>query len=290
MNTFVDCIGCIVNKAEKTCDKYIKDKQIKYKVMQKILKEIINTDYNRTTPYINSKIMRIIKREVNIQDMFIKEKEYFNKKILGMEKDIEDLIKNQEDSLFAALKLASAGNIIDFGALDNVTFDMVKQIIEKTLKSQFNSNLFNKLEQQIIKSNTLLYLGDNAGEIVFDKMFIKKIKEKYPHINIIFATRGYPTLNDVIEEDAYYVGMDKYAKIINNGTDIPGTDILETSEEFTKVFNDADIIIAKGQGNFESLQGCTKNIYYIFLCKCEMIVKKLSSEKLENMFIHESQI
>ncbi len=112
------------------------------------------------------------------------------------------------------------------------------------------------------------------------------IKNKFQN-DICLATRGMPALNDATEVDAYYVGIQEYATIINNGTDIPGTDLSEVSQSFKATFNQADVILAKGQGNFETLCGCGHNIYYLFLCKCEMMTKRMGTENLSPMFLHE---
>ncbi|MCY6483175.1 ARMT1-like domain-containing protein [Clostridium aestuarii] len=289
MKTFVDCIPCVLNKANQLCDKYIDkaDKRKKYNIMQRILKEVINTEFDRTTPFIHSKIVRIFKEEFEVDDFYIEEKKYFNDKILEMEPELEKIINSSKNRLFSALKLASAGNIIDFGAFDEVSFEMVKNIIDKTSKNQFDQELFNRLKKELLNGKRLVYLGDNTGEIVFDKLFIKEIAKEYPDLEIIFMTRGEPILNDITEEDAYYVGMDKYAKIMNNKTDIAGTDLYEIPDDVKKIIVEADVIISKGQGNFESLGGCNMNIYYIFLCKCDMLANKLDKEKYSNMFIGE---
>ncbi len=288
MNTHVDCIACVINKADKLADKYINDKRQKYIFMNKVLKEISKIDYDRTAPYLVAKVMRILHKQTGIKDFYVEEKMLFNKKLLAMEDKIEKMLNGSENRFDSALKIAFAGNIIDFGPFDEISFDLVKDIINKTLKSELNKELLIRMKKDLSRSGKLLYLGDNTGEIVFDKIFIKEIKREYKDIDIYFAVRGNPILNDVNEEDAYYVGIDKYAKIINNGTDLPGTDLLEVSEEFKKVFYESDIIISKGQGNFESLPGCGNNVYYLFLCKCDLLMKQLEAEKLAHVFIHES--
>ncbi|MCK4258369.1 MAG: DUF89 family protein [Halanaerobiales bacterium] len=290
MNTHVDCIACVINKANKLADKYFEDKHQKYSFMNKVLREVAEIEYDRTAPYLVAKVMRILKKETGIDDFYFEEKNLFNKKLLSMEKQIEDMLDNSKDRFVSALKIALAGNIVDFGALDEISFNLVKEIINKTLESDIDEELYKKLKDELSKGKTLLYLGDNTGEIVFDKIFIKEIKKKYPDVEIYFAVRGKPVLNDATEEDAYYVGLDKYAHIVNNGTDLPGTDLLEVSDEFKEIFNKADIVISKGQGNFESLPGCGKNIYYLFLCKCNLMMKKLKSEKLSHIFVHESNV
>lgn len=290
MNTHVDCIACVISKANKLADKYFKDKHQKYSFMNKVLREVADIDYDRTAPFLVAKVMRILKKETGIDDFYFEEKRLFNKKLLSMEKQIEDILNNSNNKFVTALKIALAGNIIDFGALDEISFDLVEEIINKTLESDFDEELYKRLMDELSKSKMLLYLADNAGEIVFDKIFIREIKREYPDIKIFFAVRGKPVLNDANEEDAYFVGINEYATIINNGTDLPGTDLLEVSDEFKEIFNKADIIISKGQGNFESLPGCGKNVFYLFLCKCDLLMKKFKSEKLSNIFIHESSL
>jgi damage-control phosphatase, subfamily I len=287
MNTHVDCIACIVKKADKLADKYIKDKQQKYSFMKQVLKEIIDTDYNRSSPIIDAKFFRIAKRELGIEDIYKEEKKFFNDKLLSMEEEIEAMLDNSRDRLLDSLKIAASGNIIDFSALSDIDINFVKGIIKKIFEKYFNAELYNELKSQLKTSQSLLYLGDNTGEIVLDKIFINEIKKQYPHLNITFSTREKPIFNDVTEEDAYYVGINEVADVINNGTDLPGTDLLEVSEKFRKVFDKADLIISKGQGNYESLSGCGKNIYYLFLCKCDMMIKKLNADRFGNIFINE---
>ncbi|WFD08926.1 damage-control phosphatase ARMT1 family protein [Tepidibacter hydrothermalis] len=290
MNTHVDCIACVINKANKLADKYFEDKHKKYNFMNQVLREVSKIEYDRTAPFLVAKVMRILKKETGINDFYLQEKKLFNKKLLSMENQIEDMLNHSKDRFITALKIALAGNIVDFGAFDEISFDLVKDIINKTLASDFDDKLYRKLKNDLLKCKTLLYLGDNTGEIVFDKIFIREIIREYPDIEIFFAVRGEPVLNDVNEEDAYYVELNKYANIISNGTDLPGTDLLEVCDEFKEIFKKSDIIISKGQGNFESLPGCKQNVYYLFLCKCDLLVKKLKTEKLANMFIHESKL
>ena len=289
MNTHVDCIACIVNKANNLANKYIKDKKQKHSFMQKVLIEIANTEFERTSPILDAKIMRIAKESIGSEDIYKEEKQFFNEKMLLMEEQINTLLKDSEDKLFDALKIALSGNIIDFSALSDLDFEFVENIISSTFKSQFNEEVYKRLRVDLSKAKELIYLGDNTGEIVLDKLFIKEIAAEYPNVRITFVTRGKPIFNDVTEEDAYYVGIDRYAAIINNGTDLPGTDLLEVSQEFKNRLQSADLIIAKGQGNYESLCGCGLNIYYLFLCKCNMIMEKLNAGKFANMFISEIQ-
>ncbi len=290
MSSFVDCIACIVNKTEKLAEKHSADKMQKFSVMKQILREISDTEFEKSPPYVDSRAARILKREFGIEDLYLDEKRYFNEKLLAMETEIESLLNSSKDRFADTLKIALAGNIMDFSALPNLDFELVKRIIEETRSKDINPDALSQLRADLANGSNLLYLGDNAGEIVLDKVFIKEIRREYPRLNIRFATRGAPIYNDITVDDAHFVGMDRYASIISNGSDIPGTDLDEVSSEFHDAFMNADIILSKGQGNFESLLGCGRNVYYLFLCKCNVFIKKMGAKQFDSMFINELRI
>lgn len=287
MNSHTDCISCVVNKANSLADKYITDKNQKHHFMKKVLKEIIEIDYKRTAPYLVAKVMRLLRNEIKVDDIYFEEKQFFTKKLLKMEDEITKTVDSFEDKILNGLKIALAGNIIDFGVFDDVDYAFVKTVIDEAFHVHFDEKTISNFKLSLEKSKKLLYIGDNTGEIVFDKIFIKKIKEKYPDLKVYFSVRGEPILNDSTTEDALMVGMDKYAQILSSGSDLPGTDLIEVSDEFKKVFNEADLVLSKGQGNFESLPGCCHNVYYLLLCKCNLLTKQLNCDKLSPVFLHE---
>jgi len=208
--------------------------------------------------------------------------------MLKLEGDFYALVESAVNPLDIALKLAAAGNIIDFGPGYDLSRDNVLKTIKESMEKDYSQEVFVSLASALKDADKLLYLGDNAGEIVFDKIFIRTIKECYPHLQIDFATRGEPIMNDVTEEDAYMVGIDTYANIINNGTDIPGTILEHCSDSFVNVFNEADVIISKGQGNFESLYGNGyNNLYYIFLCKCDLFMDRFGARRNDLVLMKE---
>lgn len=132
-------------------------------------------------------------------------------------------------------------------------------------------NHIEDLKADIKTSSSLLYLGDNCGEICLDKLLLKRIKDINPDITLYFATRGAAVVNDSILEDAYQVGIDEYATIISNGDSSLGTVLSRVSEEFLEIYHKVDIVIAKGQANFESLSEEKKNIYFLLMVKCGVI-------------------
>jgi hypothetical protein len=185
-----------------------------------------------------------------------------------------DFLINQSDNPYkTALRLAIAGNIIDFAANDS--FDLLATI-EMALKSEFAIDHSAHLKTRIEKAGSILYLGDNAGEIVFDKLFIKEIK----HPNLTFAVRGAPVINDATMTDAEYVGMKDVARVISNGYDAPSTILHKSDKVFQKYFREADLIISKGQGNLEGLFELNDNrIFYLLLVKCDVIGEFLDVKK-----------
>jgi hypothetical protein len=255
--------------------------------MNNVLREVVEIDYERTAPYLLAKVMRLLKEEIKIDDIYYDEKQFFTEKLLKMEDDIEKIVDASDDRILNGLKIALAGNIIDFGVFDDVDYEFVKKVIDEAFHVQFKEETILNFKSSLDKSKKLLYIGDNTGEIVFDKIFIKKIRDEYPHLEIHFSVRGAPILNDSTTEDARMVGMDKYAKILSSGSDLPGTDLLEVSEEFRKIFDEADLVLSKGQGNFESLPGCCHNVYYLLLCKCDLLTRQLNCDKLSPVFMHE---
>lgn len=228
--------------------------------------------------------MRILKEKINIDDLYFKEKKFYNNKMLLIEKDIMDIINSSDDKLLSALKYAMAGNFIDFGAMKNVDNKLLREIIDTALKQDIDIYTYGIFKKEILNVKKLCYILDNAGEIVFDKLFIKIIRELNQDIEIDIIVRGKPVLNDATYKDAIDARIDKFGKIIENGTDIPGTDMKEINEETRKSIFSSDLIISKGQGNFETLYGTDKNIYYIFLCKCDMFTKMFSIKKYDGIF------
>ncbi|MTI71001.1 MAG: DUF89 family protein [Firmicutes bacterium] len=282
MNLNLDCIPCIANKAYKLSKEYLKDDEERFNFLKEVYKEISETSPTETAPSLSSKLLNILKSKINIDDLYLEEKTYFNEKLLNMLKDIEP---NDLD-LLTGLKYALAGNIIDFGAMDTVEDKTVKKVINKTLEAKIDMDLFKEFKDELKKANHISYVADNAGEIVFDSIFIKEIKNEHPTLDITFITRGEPVFNDVTTKDAYQVGINKYAKVIGNGTSIPGTDLNKIDKECKKALEKSDLIISKGQGNFETLFGSSLNIYYLFLCKCDMFTEKLKKDKFQPVFIH----
>lgn len=288
MKYSLDCLPCLLQQGVRTARLHLDTEEEQRNLLKRLIVEIAAVDDNVSAPFIAQKMQQALKEMLHNPDPYYKEKCYYNQEMLKLEDNFSQLVESAANPLTVALKLAAAGNFIDFGPGYDLSKDNVLKTINDTIRKDYPEEVFLSLNSALMEADKLLYLGDNAGEIVFDKIFIRTIKTCYPNLQIYFATRGKPVLNDVTEEDAYFVGIDAYAHIINNGTDIPGTIIEHCSNSFVSIFNTADVIISKGQGNFESLygSGCS-NIYYIFLCKCNLFMERFGTQQNDLVLLKE---
>lgn len=220
-------------------------------------------------PELSRELHVLLKQYSDTPDPYKQVKKQSNDLVLSMYSQLKDLVFHSENYFDTALRLAIAGNIIDYGISNH--FDL-QGTIDTVLNSEFAIDDSLELKQSLSEAKTVLYLGDNCGEMVFDKLFIETIM----HPNLIYAVRGEPVINDVTLEDARYVGMDRVADLVSNGYDAPSTLLEHCSPEFLEVFNHVDVIISKGQGNLEGLLGKTdKEVYFLLMVKCEVIADVL---------------
>jgi uncharacterized protein with ATP-grasp and redox domains len=290
MNINLECIYCTIKKADSLFSNYESDKDRKLEFMKKVFDVISKSEKTDTSPYVNAKIMRILNRELNLGDIYYEIKKEYNNLLLSMEKEILTNIYSSEDKLLVALKYAMVGNFIDFGAMDKVDINKLKEIIKRAPEQVIDVNEYDKFKKELNEAKKITYIVDNSGEIVFDKVFIKVIKQIYQNITIDVIVRGKPTYNDATIRDAEEVGLLNIVNVIENGTDIPGTQLDKISIKSKDIIDDADLIISKGQGNFETLFGCHKNIYYVFLCKCDLFTRRFNIEKFKGIFINEKNV
>ena len=197
-------------------------------------------------------------------------------------------IEKAEDPVYAALQFAVLGNYLDFSALQGeVSFDALENMLDAALELPLDKDCYEQFCQDLQAGKTLLYLTDNAGEIVFDRVLAEELQKKYPHLQITFCVRGEPVSNDATREDAAVAGVT--FPVIDNGTAIGGTVLRFVGEELKKAMETADVIVAKGMGNTESLFGCGYNVYYAFLVKCERFIQVFNKPKLTPMFIKDKE-
>lgn len=280
------CIRCLVKKQMENFDNNIAENQ-KVQYMQEVLKIIAQAGPSEGGPVISGRIFELQKRMFGEKVDYKPIKHRYNQMMLDMEYEISQKIENSEDTLKQALKYAMTGNYIDFGALSNVDNEKLMELLEQAGKNAVSREEYQALREDLKRGGKLVYLTDNCGEVVLDKLLIKQLKKEYPDLDITVIVRGQEVLNDATMEDAKQIGMTDIVKVIGNGSDIAGTYEEEISQEALDMINQADVIIAKGQGNFETLWGCGRNIYYMFLCKCELFTGRFGVNLLEGVLIND---
>ena len=206
-------------------------------------------------------------------DRFRQEKLDSNALVLSHMEDIRTRVMGAEDPVLAGLQYAILGNYLDFSALQGqVSFETFTQMLDSAGEMQFDMAIFQRFCRDLQNGKKLLYLTDNAGEIGFDRIFAEAISTRFPNVEITFCVRGGPTLNDATREDAAAVGIP--FRVIDNGNLIPGTQLDQLGEEAKQALDAADVILAKGMANAETMLGCGYNVYYAFLVKCPRFVER----------------
>lgn len=214
-------------------------------------------------------------------------KKQYNDLVLGMEDELRREIENAEDPLAKSLIMARIGNYIDFGAMNNVDQKEFLELFKNTEMREDDIHTYEMFLKECAKGKNFLLVCDNCGEIVLDKLFIEQLKKRFPHLSIKALVRGAEVLNDATEEDAAYSGLDKTARIISNGEAIAGTVYSMMPQEARGALDSADVILAKGQGNYESMAGFGRHVFYMFLCKCELFTSRFDVPRLTGIFIEE---
>lgn len=274
------CIPCIVNQAIKVADIVgLKDKD---DLLRNVFDYLSKVDFKgSSTPELIGEIFSLLKKETGNDDPYKETRIRYNKMFLEQLPKLEKEINELDNPFLESIKYAIIGNIIDFNPIHDLLLSDIEAYFAKLTEEQLELDASDFLVQDICRANTLLYLGDNCGEICLDKILIKKIKEINPLCQIFFATRGAAVVNDSVEEDAYAVGMDAYATIINNGDCSLGTVLHRTSKEFQEIYQKADIVIAKGQANYECLSEERKNIYFLLMTKCKVIADDIGVSEMK---------
>ena len=219
-------------------------------------------------------------------DRYREEKEISNRFVLERLDQIRSRVEAAGDPVYAGLQFAVLGNYIDFSALqDEIDFAELDRFLDKGEELDLDRDAYADLCADLERGSKLLYLTDNAGEIGFDRVLAEQIHKKYPHVSITFCVRGAPALNDATREDAALVGIP--FPVIDNGNRIAGTQIDLLGSEAKAALDSADVILAKGQGNIETMHGCGYNVYYAFLVKCPRFIEVFRKPKFTPMLLKE---
>lgn len=266
MKTYLDCIPCFIRQGLDAARIVTDDPAVHERILRDLLRQAAELDFSQSPPVTGQKIHRRIRELTGITDPYRKIKVRFNRIALEMLPELKAGIETSNDPFFKALRFAIAGNVIDLGVNGDIAECEIRDAIRNTLKEPFWGDI-EDLHSACNHARHILYLADNAGEIVFDRLLIDRLLPT----PVTLAVRGSPVLNDATRDDAAAAGFSALVEVIDNGSDAPGTILADCSEEFRRRFADADLIIAKGQGNFETLSDEDANIFFLFKAKCPVI-------------------
>lgn len=267
MQTYMDCMPCFIRQSLEAVRHATHDVSVHEQVVRKILRLTSELDMSQSPPAIAQQIHRCVRDLSGIEDPYRPVKQQFNNIALKLYPGLRHRVMDSGNPLELAIRLAIAGNIIDFGAFGVLHQSDLERAIEECLTTALEGMDLPAFQAAIENTGNILYLADNAGEIVLDRLLI----EQLPLEKLTVAVKGSPVLNDATIEDAIYAGLTQIVEVIDNGSDAPGTLLESCSENFRDRFENADLIIAKGQGNYETLSNVDKHIYFLLKAKCPVI-------------------
>jgi len=281
----LECIPCFVRQAFDAVILVTNDEKIRERILRQVLFRLANVSFDNPPPYIGRDIHRIIKLLSGNSDPYLEIKKDSNTLAIKLMPSLKKLIKRSSDSFETAVRLAIAGNIIDCVRGDHLSEKKIQKTISQCLDQPLSKDTIDELRREIGKASNILYLGDNSGEVFFDKLFIDELQGN----NITFVVRGAPIINDALMDDARMAGLDRLVRVLDNGSDVPGTILEECSDEFKRYFMEADLVIAKGQGNFETLRDDKKKIFFLFKVKCPVIADYLGCEEEDSVIVENNR-
>ncbi len=288
MEMNLTCLACMLRKNLLEAEKH-GDEKSQMAFARGLMQAILDAPEGVSTPYLSPVISDLFHEHLGLElDRFREEKAFSNRFVLERLPEIEKRIRQATDPMLAALQYAILGNYIDFSALwGKVDFQELNNRLAEADKIAVDPREYKNFCQELAESKTLLYLTDNAGEIVFDRLLAEAIQARYPQLGITFCVRGGPALNDATRQDAEEVGVSDRFALIDSGCRASGTPPQMIGAELRAALKNSDVILSKGQGNVETLNGCGYNIYYAFLAKCQRFTDRFHVPPLTVMFCNE---
>ncbi len=267
MRAYLDCLPCFLSQALRAARIATNDEKKIKNILDEVGMLLRDIPLASPPPESGRLIYHKICEMTGNPDPYRKIKSESTKEALSLYPFLKGEVEKSEDRLFAAIKIAIAGNIIDYGA--NCEFD-IRHDVDEVLKSDFAICDYGEFKKRLSESREILYIGDNAGECVFDRVLIEEMKKPTTYV-----VRGAPIINDATYEDALQAGINKVATIISSGMDGPGNILGICSEEFKTVYKHSDFVISKGQGNYEALSNEERPIFFLLKAKCQIIARDI---------------
>ena len=277
----LECVHCAINQVIHTTEVAGAPEPLRRELMQRALKLLAEGDVNRNNCIQIEQVYRMVAEGLGDADPYRETRLFFDREMYRLLPALREQLAQSDDPLRAAVRAAIAGNLIDLAALGGeVTLERAMQKVEDVEREGLYFDDCDGLDAALKSARTLLVLGDNCGEIAMDRLLIETIRRLYPQIEVKYSVRGSAVVNDVTYEDAAAVGMDEVAEVIDNGDCLLTTLLCRASEDFKREFYAADVIIAKGMGNYEGLYNCDRgNIWFLMIAKCSVIARMSGAPK-----------
>jgi hypothetical protein len=281
MDVYLDCLPCSLRQALEASRMATDDAKLHGKIMSDSAALLRGYKKFTNAPEICREVHRIVKEYTGNRDPYrdIKKKDIDT--ALALMPALKRFMDGNGDRLYRALKAAAMGNMLDSSIVSSFDFETC---FEAELQKPFSICDIELFKQKLKTAKSLLVIADNAGETVFDCIMLNE----FPELEITYAVRSVPILNDATEDDARASGIEAYAHIIPSGSDVPGTILSECTEEFLGIFNTADIVISKGQGNYETLSDCGRDIFFLLKAKCAVVSKLLGVDLNGYVFLYKT--
>jgi len=274
MNIDEVCVGCIINQSVKVAEAINASKDLTNELVSTVEKMSKDFSFLNNPPEIASFVYEKMAIIANKKDLYDEKKVLSTKKALSFIPILKKRLFNSENKLLTATKIAVAGNVIDLAA--EVEFDLENELL-KIFDTDFSHNDFKQLESKLLVAKNVVVLGDNVGEHIFDYLFIETMQKLFPNINYTYMVRGNPIINDVTMLEAKEAGFHKLCNLVDSGVNTPGFAYSRADEKAKKLFDNADLVISKGMGNYECLSPShRKNICFLLKVKCGVVANSLS--------------
>lgn len=280
MKSFLDCIPCFLRQSLEAARMATKDEIVHGIVLKEVMKYLQKVSFENSPPELSRGVHAIIRNVTKSKDPYKQVKINSNNLVKGKYSKLEQIVSSAKDPLLMAIKLSIIGNVIDFGTTNRFSLE---EAIDAASTKHFVDEDYKKFKEKLNKSKTVLYLGDNTGEIFFDKILLKKISEMGKKTT--YVVKANPIINDATIEDARFAQIDEISTILEGDAgqpcSCPGIVLKYASEELLNHLKSSDMVISKGQGNYESLSSIDRDIFFLLMVKCPLVAKDIGTEMAE---------
>jgi uncharacterized protein with ATP-grasp and redox domains len=271
-----ECVTCIINQSNKVADAIEAEASLKDSLNSTVCEMSKNFSFQLSPPEVAADVYKRMAELASKEDLYDEVKALSTKKAQSFLPKLKIMLQKSENKLLTATKIAVAGNVIDLAAA--VSFDLHEEL-EKIFTTDFSHNDFEILQSKLTTAKRVVILGDNVGEHIFDYLFIEVIQELYPNISVAYMVRGKPIINDVTIKEAKEVGFDRLCEVIDSGVDTPGFAYNRANKYAQKAYDEADLVISKGMGNYECLSPTHRsNVCFLLKVKCDVVAASLGQK------------